>query len=141
MDPLGFALDNFNAIGGWRTNETIQLNDVYNTKSELPLIENPIDDSGVLPDGTKFKGPVELRKILMGRPDLFVHVVTEKLFTYALGRQLEYYDEPVVRKVVRESAPTDYRWSSIILGIVNSTPFQMRMSAARTPSTSVAALH
>jgi Protein of unknown function (DUF1592)/Protein of unknown function (DUF1588)/Protein of unknown function (DUF1585)/Protein of unknown function (DUF1587)/Protein of unknown function (DUF1595) len=145
MDPLGFALENFNAIGGWRTNETIQLNAVYNSQAELPLIENPIDNSGVLPDGTKFNGPVGLQKILIGRPELFVHVTTEKLFTYALGRQLEYYDEPAVRKVVRDSTPTDYRWSSIIMGIVNSTPFQMRMSAAGTsngaPDRTVAALH
>jgi hypothetical protein len=110
MDPLGFALENFNAIGGWRT-----------TEGEAGT---PIDNSGTLPDGTTFKGPAELRKIL-GQPDQFATAVTEKLLTYALGRGVEYFDEPVVRKIRRQAAP-DYRWSSLILGIVKSEPFQMR---------------
>src|SRR5262249_3812919 len=109
------------------------------SKYELPLIHNPIDDSGVLPDGTKFKGPAELRRILLSRPDQFVNVVTEKLLTYALGRGVEYYDEPAIRRILRQTAGSNYRWSSIILGIVNSTPFQMRMSAESKKS-SVAAL-
>ena len=118
MDPLGFALDSFDAIGKWRTTET--------------AAKIPIDVSGVLPDGTKFQGPVELRKILRSRPEQFVTVVTEKLLTYALGRGIEYYDEPAVRKIMRESASSNYRWSALILGIVNSAPFQMRAAAERT---------
>jgi mono/diheme cytochrome c family protein len=114
MDPLGFALENFDAIGRWRTSD--------GTGS------GAIDASGVLPDGTKFQGPAELRKILLSRGDEIVTTAAEKLLTYALGRGLEYYDAPAVRAIVREAAPGDYRWSSIILGIVKSTPFQMRRS-------------
>jgi hypothetical protein len=80
----------------------------------------------VLPDGTKFQGPVELRKIFAGKPDQLATTVTEKLLTYALGRGVEYYDQPTVRKILRESAPNSYRWSDLIFGIVNSEPFQLR---------------
>jgi Protein of unknown function (DUF1592)/Protein of unknown function (DUF1588)/Protein of unknown function (DUF1585) len=116
MDPLGFALENFDAIGEWRTTSGSG--------------STPIDASGVLPDGTKFNGPAELRKILLDRRQQFVSTVTEKLLMYALGRGLEYYDAPTVRKVVRDAEPGDYRWSSLISKIVASTPFQMRRSAA-----------
>jgi hypothetical protein len=112
MDPIGFSLENFSAIGQWRTMD-----------SGMPL-----DASGALYDGTRFQGPVELRKLLLERQELVVHTVTEKLLTYALGRGLESYDQPAVRSILRESAPRNYRWSSLILGIVNSTPFQMRRS-------------
>ena len=112
MDPIGFALENFDGIGKWRTADD----------------GTPIDASGVLPDGAKFQGVAGLREILQNRPELVVNAVTEKLLTYALGRTLEYYDAPAVRKIVREAASSDYRWSSIILGIVKSTPFQMRRS-------------
>ena len=112
MDPLGFALENFNGIGGWRTIDA----------------NAPIDASGVLPDGTSFEGPAGLRKVLLSRSEEFVTNVTEKLLTYALGRGAEYYDAPAIRKIVREAAPGDYRWSSLIMGIVKSTPFQMRRS-------------
>lgn len=114
MDPLGFALENFDAIGKWRTT----------SGAENTLV----DSSGVLPDGTKFDGPAGLRKILLGHPQEFATTVIEKLLTYALGRGVEYYDEPAVRRILRESSPGDYRWSSLILGIVKSAPFQMRMS-------------
>ena len=117
MDPLGFALDNFDAIGKWRTTET--------------AARIPIDVSGVLPDGTTFQGPVELREILLSHPEQFVTTVTEKLLTYALGRGVEYYDQPAVREIMREAVRNDYRWSALILGIVESEPFQMRMSAER----------
>jgi hypothetical protein len=113
MDPLGFALENFDAIGGWRT---------------VSLDNTPIDVSGVMPDGTKFVGPAGLRKVLLNRSAQFVGTLTEKLFIYALGRGVEYYDEPALRKIVREAAPNDYRWSSIMMGIVKSVPFQMRRS-------------
>ncbi len=112
MDPLGFALENFDAIGRWRTVEA----------------DTPIDASGVLPDGTQFQGPAELREILLSRRDEFVHTLTEKLFTYAMGRPVNYYDIPVIRKITREAAPTEYRWSSLIEGIVSSPAFQMRRS-------------
>ena len=113
MDPIGFSLENFNAIGEWRqTSEA-------GTK---------IDASGTLPDGASFEGPIGLRDLLLDRPGDFVGTVTEKLMGYALGRGLEYYDAPTVRKIVREAAGDDYRWSSVVLGIVKSTAFQMRRS-------------
>ena len=111
--PLGFALENFDAIGGWRSTEA----------------GSPIDSSGVLPDGTQFEGASGLRKVLLGRREAFVMNVTEKLLTYALGRGVEYYDAPAIRSVMRQAAPDDYRWSSLITGIVKSTPFQLRRSA------------
>ena len=113
MDPLGFALENFDGIGRWRT--TSEAN-------------TPIDASGMLPDGTRFQGPVGLREILLDRREQFVTTVTERLLTYALGRGVEYYDAPAIRRIRREAAPNDYRWSSLISGIVKSTPFQMRRS-------------
>ena len=79
-----------------------------------------------------FDGPAELRDVLVTRHDEFVMTVTEKLLTYALGRGVEYYDRPVIRAILREAEPDDYRWSSIVLGIVKSTPFQMRMTARRS---------
>ena len=112
MDPLGFALENFDAIGGWRATEA----------------GSPIDASGALPDGTQFEGASGLRSILLERREEFVMNVTEKLLTYAMGRGVEYYDAPAIRTIMRESAPSDYRWSSLIMGIVKSTPFQMRRS-------------
>jgi hypothetical protein len=112
MDPLGFALDNFDAVGRWRDIEG----------------STPVDPSGVLPDGTKFTGPAELRKILMVQDREFTRTVTEKLLQYAIGRGVEYSDEPAVRQIVREAAPSDYRWSSLVLSIVKSSPFQMRRS-------------
>ena len=110
MDPLGFALENFDGIGQWRTTES----------------GVPINASGELPDGAKFDGPAGLRKVLLAHPDQFAGTVTERLLTYALGRGMEYYDMPAIRKIAKKAAECDYRWSSIILGIVESTPFQMR---------------
>jgi hypothetical protein len=112
MDPLGFALENFDAIGKWRDTSGSD--------------DTPIDASGQLPDGTQIDGPAELRKVLAGKDVQFVTAVTEKLLTYALGRGVEYYDQPSIRSIVREAAASDYRWSSMVLGIVKSTPFQMR---------------
>ena len=112
MDPLGFALGNFDAVGRWRTAEG----------------ETPIDPSGVLPDGARFQGPAELREILLSRREQFVRTITEKMLMYALGRGLEHYDEPVIRRIMQDAAPSDYRWSSIVLGIAKSTPFLMRRS-------------
>jgi hypothetical protein len=112
MDPLGFALENFDAIGGWRTTSG--------------AANTPIDSSGVLPDGTKFDGPAELRKILLDRREQFVATLTEKLLTYALGRGVEYYDAPAIRKIKREAASSNYSWLSLTMGVVKSIPFQMR---------------
>ena len=113
MDPLGFALENFDAVGQWR---------------DADAGGAPIDTAGVLPDGAAFDGLPALRDILHGRRDEFVATVTEKLLTYALGRGVEHYDRPAIRAIVREAAADDYRWSSIILGITRSLPFQMRRS-------------
>ena len=111
MDPLGFALENFDGIGRWRTT------------SEAGT---PIDAAGELADGTPVDGPASLRTALLKRPESFVTTVTEKLLTYGLGRGVEYYDAPAVRRIVREAADDDYRWSALIAGIVRSVPFQMR---------------
>ncbi|MCZ6877194.1 MAG: DUF1592 domain-containing protein [Acidobacteria bacterium] len=112
MDPIGFALENFDGVGRWRTTEG----------------GRTIDASGVLPDGTRFQGPAELRKVLLSRSEQVVQTVTEKLLTYALGREVESYDMPAVRKILREAALSDYRWSFLIAGVIESVPFQMRRS-------------
>ena len=115
MDPLGFALENFDALGQWRT-----------TDAGLP-----VDASAVLADGvTRFEGPTGLRRVLLSRSEQFVETLTGKLLTYGLGRGLEYYDRPVIRSITRGAEADDYRWSSLILGIVESTPFQMRRAEA-----------
>jgi mono/diheme cytochrome c family protein len=112
MDPVGFSLENYDAIGRWRTTEE----------------DAPIDASGSLPDGSQFVGVSGLRTALLSRPELFVATLTEKLLTYGLGRGLEFYDGAAVRKIVRDARGNDYRFASLITGIVNSTPFQMRRS-------------
>jgi len=115
MDPIGFALENFDGLGKWR-----ELGGDSGTE--------PIDSSGVLPDGTAFDGPAGLRDALLKRRDLFVENFIERLLTYSLGRGVEEYDRPVIRKISREAAPDDYRWSSIILSIVKTKSFQMIQS-------------
>ncbi len=113
MDPLGFALENFDGIGAWRTTDA----------------GDPIDASGVLPDGTPFRGPAELQRVLLeSKSAEFVANATERLLTYALGRGVESYDAPAIRSIIREAAPNNYRWSSLILAVVKSRPFQMRRS-------------
>ncbi|HEX3743847.1 MAG TPA: DUF1592 domain-containing protein [Bryobacteraceae bacterium] len=112
MDPLGFALENFNGIGEWRTHEGT----------------TPIDASASLPDGSKFAGPAGLRAFLLDHPDRFASTIAEKLLEYAIGRGVEYYDAPAIRKIVHDAVPDNYRWSSLILGVVRSAPFQMRMT-------------
>jgi hypothetical protein len=116
MDPIGLSLENFDAIGAWRSRDG----------SSVTNLGTPIDASGVLLDGTKVDGVVALRKALVRQPDIFVSTLTEKLLIFALGRGLGYYDMPTVRAIVRESEKQNYRFSSLILGIVRSTPFQMR---------------
>ena len=113
IDPLGFALENFDAVGRWRDKEG----------------DIPVDASVTLPDGTTVDGPIEFRKALAERHEEFAANFTEKLMTYSLGRGLEHYDQPAVRAIVREAAATQYRWSDVILGIVKSVPFQMRRVA------------
>ena len=115
IDPLGFALENFDVIGGWRTTDESG---------------KPVDASGTTAGGTKVEGLSGLRALLLKEPDQFPRTVTEKLMAYALGRKLEYYDEPSVRKIVQAAAANNYRWSSLVLGLVASPAFQMR--AART---------
>jgi hypothetical protein len=112
MDPVGFSLENYDAVGRWR-------------KADDAM---PIDASGGLPDGSKFEGVAGLQKALLARPESFLGTFTEKLLIYALGRGVEYYDAPAVRKIVRDAGEKDYRFSSFIAGIVSSTPFQMRRS-------------
>jgi hypothetical protein len=111
MDPLGFAMENFNGVGAWRTKDG----------------PTPIDASSQLADGTKVTGVVSLRQALTRRPERFVGTMTEKLMTYALGRGLVASDMPAVRQIVTSASPNNYRFSSIVLGIVNSVPFKMRM--------------
>ena len=112
MDPLGFALESFDAIGGYR---------------ELSVEET----SGTLPDGTELTGPDSVREVLLASEEEFVATVTEKLMTYALGRGVEYYDYPWIRRIVHQAEPSGYAWSSLIAGIVESPTFQMR--EAREP--------
>ena len=114
MDPLGFALENFDAVGRWRTDD-----------KEAGV---PIDASGFMPNGTPFATPAEFRAALLTEPwrSSFVTTVIEKLMTYAIGRGLQYYDAPAVREIMREAESSDFRWSSVVSGIVKSAPFQMR---------------
>jgi hypothetical protein len=113
MDPPGLALEHFDAVGRWR--------DVSESRA-------PIDATGVLPDGSIFDGPRQLRAVLLRKPERFAGTLTYKLLTYALGRGLTHHDAPAIRAVLRDAAADDYRFSSIVLGIVTSTPFQMRRS-------------
>ena len=112
MDPVGFSLENFDAVGRWRTVEE----------------DRPIDSTGGLPDGSRFAGVTGLERALLKRPELFVSTLTEKLLTYALGRGVEYSDAPAIRRIVRDASAKDYRFSTLIVGIARSTPFQMRRS-------------
>jgi Protein of unknown function (DUF1585) len=113
MDPIGFALEGFDVVGRYRT---------YDENFE------PIDTSGVYPDGTRIDGLAGLRQVLVNHSQQFLFHVTSTVLTYALGRGVEYYDAPAVRMILRDAAPTDYRLSSLIVGIVKSVPFQMRRS-------------
>ena len=114
MDPLGFALEQFDAIGRWRTTDG----------------DAPIDAHGVMPTGDAFDGLAGLKEMLAGNPEPLVRTVTEKLLAYALGRAIEYHDYPAIRGIVREADADDYRWSSVILGIVRSPAFRMRSTSS-----------
>jgi mono/diheme cytochrome c family protein len=115
IDPLGFTLENFDVVGAWRT---------------IDEAGKPVDASSTTAAGVKVDGLAGLRSLLLAQPDQFPRTFTEKLMAYALGRKIEYYDQPAVRKIVHDAAAHDYRWSSIILGIVESPPFLMRASQA-----------
>ena len=114
MDPLGFGLENYNAVGAWRTSEG----------------QFPVDASGKLPDGRTFQGAADLKTILRGEKDSFAQCLAEKMLTYALGRGLEAYDRPAVREIARKMAANDYNFSSMMLAIAESAPFQMRRGEA-----------
>src|SRR5207302_6257641 len=109
IDPLGFTLENFDVIGGWRT---------------IDESGKPVDASGATVSGAKIEGLAGLRALLLEQPEQFPRTVTEKLLSYALGRKLDYYDRPAVRQIVSDAAANDYRWSSLILGIVKSPTFK-----------------
>jgi hypothetical protein len=113
IDPLGFALENFDVIGGWRT---------------IDEAGKPVDASGTTAGGSRIEGLAGLRRALLDSPEQFPRTLTEKLMAYALGRRLEYYDQPAVRKIVRDASPQNYRWSALIAGIVKSPTFLMRAS-------------
>jgi hypothetical protein len=116
MDPMGFALENFDAIGLWRT--TAESGEA-------------LDVSAVMPNGKHFEGPSGLRALLVAHKEQFVTILTEKLLAYALGRPLEYYDHPAVRQIVTRTAAANYKWSAIIEGIADSAPFQYRVANAK----------
>jgi mono/diheme cytochrome c family protein len=115
MDPIGFALENFDMVGTWREVDG----------------KTPIDASGQLVDGTKLQSAVDLRNALLSRREMFVSTATQKLLTYAIGRTVQYYDMPTVRTIVRRSAANDYRFSSLVVGIVQSDPFQKKMKVKK----------
>ncbi len=112
MDPVGFSLENFDAVGRWRAFEE----------------SRPVDSTGGLPDGSRFEGVTGLERAVLKRPEVFIGTMTEKLLTFALGRGVEYHDAPAIRKIVRDARGNDFRFSSLIVGIATSTPFQMRKS-------------
>jgi len=113
MDPLGFSLENFDTIGSYRTMDR--------------FTRTGIDTSGKLVDGTPVNGPTDLRNALLAHPEQFAQTLTEKLMTYGLGRGVEYYDMPSIRKIVRDSKASNYKFSSIVMGIVNAPAFQSSM--------------
>ena len=122
MDPIGFALEHFDAVGRWRDEDA----------------GAPIETASELPDGSVVDGPEGVRALLTARPELFVSALTEKLMMYALGRNVQYYDAPAVRAVVRAAADRNYEFSAIVEGIVASVPFQMRAGRAAAEATTVA---
>jgi hypothetical protein len=126
MDPLGFALENFDATGMWRDKDR--------------FANTAIDSAGELPDGTKINGPDDLRNALLRRPEQFVQTFVEALLTYSMGRTREYYDMPTVRKIVRDTRGKDYKFSAIVEAVVNTDQFKMRRVPPPEPVQSVSKL-
>jgi hypothetical protein len=120
MDPIGFALEQYDAIGRWRTTDGA----------------NVIDPTSTMYDGTRIAGPADLRNFLLGYSDQYIRTVTEKLLTYALGRGVEYYDMPVVRSIVRDAEADGYRWEALLVGVVQSEPFRSSRKAGAAPASS-----
>ena len=120
MDPIGLSLENFDSVGAWRVNDS----------------GFPVDPTGKLVDGTAVNSPAGLRSALVKHSDAFVRTFTQKLLTYALGRGIEYYDMPMVRAIDREAARSGNKFSEFVLGIVKSTPFQMRRAEEMEPASS-----
>ena len=114
MDPIGFAMENFDAVGRWRDRDA----------------GSPIDAFGVFPDGVKFDGMAGLKAVLLSHPEEFVSTLAGKLLMYAVGRNVQYYDQPAVRAIVKESARNNYTFASLAMGVVKSVPFQMREAQA-----------
>jgi hypothetical protein len=110
MDPIGFAMENFDAVGKWRDQDA----------------GKPIDVSSKLTDGTVVDGVAGVRSLVLGNPERFAGAVTEKLLMYATGRNVQYFDAPAIRRIVREAAANDYKFSDLVLGITQSVPFQTR---------------
>jgi hypothetical protein len=110
MDPIGFAMENFDAVGRWRDRDG----------------DSPIDPSGVFPNGEKFNGMAGLKAALIAHPERFVSTVAGELLMYAIGRNVQYFDQPAVRAIVRGSAPENYTFESLVMGVVKSVPFRMR---------------
>jgi len=123
IDPVGFALEQFDAIGKWR---------------DVDRSYTRIDPAGTMPDGTAFANLAEFRRLVISHPAPFLRTFTEKLMVYALGRGYETYDAPAVRKIVHEATAGNYKFSDIVLGVVKSTPFQMRRAQDATPALSAA---
>jgi hypothetical protein len=114
MDPIGFAMENFDAVGRWRDRDA----------------DTPIDASGAFPGGAKFEGMAGLKEALLSHPEEFVSTVAEKLLMYGIGRNVQYFDQPAVRAIVKESARDHYTFASLVVGVVKSVPFQMREAQA-----------
>jgi hypothetical protein len=114
MDPVGFALENYDAVGRWRTVDGGE----------------PIDASGTFFDGTEFRGVTDLQNAILAHPEFFVTTLSEKLLTFATGRGVDHYDAPAIRQILRDAKTENYRFSSIVMGIVNSMPFRMRKATS-----------
>jgi hypothetical protein len=110
MDPIGFALENYDAVGRWRDRDA----------------GKPLDVKSTLADGREVDGIEGVKKLILSDPERFVTALTEKLLMYAIGRNVQYYDAPALRQIVRQSRAANYKFSSLVLGVVNSVPFQMR---------------
>jgi hypothetical protein len=126
MDPLGFALENFNTVGAYRTID--------------PQYHLPIDARATMPDGTVLAGPSDLHKALAARGDQFAEIITEKLMTYAVGRTVDFNDMPTVRRIVRDTKAHNYTFESIVMGVVNSDAFRRRAPAAPAPALKTASI-